>query len=406
MIEFDIGELVGELKKLVYNYLIEYINSSPSLKLSKLRFKLQLESKSDNSSILRIWLDNLLSGSDDILVDYDVSDYSFKIGNVEIKNPIVSAPLAGISDNTYRIFARFFGAALTYSEMVTSYGIYYNHKKSLHMTNITNYERPCALQIFGSDPDIMSEAALMLEDKADIIDINMGCPVPKILKSKSGGYLLQDEERIEAIISKIASVVKKPVTVKVRIGWDKNSINILKIAKIAESSGAAAIAIHGRTVKQGFSGEVNYEVIKKTKNNVNIPVMISGDINTPQKAKEVLEYTSCDGIMIGRASRGNVWVLLNILLSIIYKDNISEKPDGISKRSNFIPSISWRKEFAVVYLKFLIYFKGEYKAVREYRKHLSWIFKGVRGISKARKELFKIKSFEDAVNVIENIGGK
>ncbi len=190
-------------------------------------------------------------------INYKVDNHTFEIGNVEIENPIISAPLAGISDNTYRIFARFFGAALTYTEMVTSFGIYYNHKKSLKLINITDYERPCALQIFGSEPDIMAEAALKVEDNADILDINMGCPVPKILRAQSGGYLLQDEKKIEKTVSKLASVLKKPFTIKTRIGWDKNSINILNVAKIVESCGASAISIHGRTVKQGFSGEVN-----------------------------------------------------------------------------------------------------------------------------------------------------
>ncbi|MCJ7727376.1 MAG: tRNA-dihydrouridine synthase, partial [Actinobacteria bacterium] len=231
---------------------------------------------------------------------------------------------------------------------------------------------------------------------ADIIDINMGCPVPKILKAKSGGYLLQDEAKIEKIITGLSSVLKKPVTVKTRIGWDSNNINILNIAKIAEGSGASAISIHGRTVKQGFSGDVDYELIKKVKEKVKIPVIVSGDIDSPLKAKEILDYTGCDGIMIGRAVKGRLWLMMDMLIFIIGNGGRVIDPE-------FNPGIDWKKEFSKIYLKFLINFKGENKAVREFRKHLCWIFKGSGGISRARSEFFKIESFKDAVNCINNI---
>ncbi len=227
--------------------------------------------------------------------------YLFKIGDVVIKNPVISAPLAGISDSTYRIFSSFFGAALTFTEMVSSFGIYFDHRKSLELTAITDHERPCALQLFGPEPGIITEAAMRVEGTADIIDINMGCPVRKILKGQSGGYLLQDKDMVAKIISSLVKVLKKPITIKTRLGWDHNSINILEIAKIAEDNGAGAISIHGRTVKQGFSGAASYEAIKQVKENVNIPVIASGDIDSPRKAVEVLDYTGCDGIMIGRA---------------------------------------------------------------------------------------------------------
>lgn len=381
--------LIGELKKLAYDYLVEYIKFSPQENLPKSISKLKQKLKSCSLLIPKDWLAN-----------YEDDNYFFKIGNVEISSPLISAPIAGISDNTYRIFARFFGSALTFTEMVTSYGIYYNNKKSLALTNITEFERPCALQLFGSEPTVLVEAAKRVEDKADIIDINMGCPAPKILKAKSGGYLLQDENKIKSIISGLSSAVKKPVTIKVRTGWDKNNINILNIAKIAESSGASAITIHGRTVKQRFSGEVDYDVIRKVKKEVNIPVIVSGDMDSPQKALEVLEFTGCDGVMIGRASRGSIWLLLNILLSFKSKDDISESADDSLKELNFTPSARWRKEFARLYLKFLVYFKGEYKAVREFRKYFSWIFKGTRRVSEARKHFFKIETFDDAINTI------
>ena len=384
--------LIGELKKLVYDYLVEYVKFFPRENLpesiSKLKQKLKPYS---------------LLTSEDWLANYEDGSYLFRIGNVEISSPLISAPIAGISDNTYRIFTRFFGSALTFTEMVTSYGIYYNNKKSLELTSITELERPCALQLFGSEPAVLTEAAKRVEDKADIIDINMGCPAPKVLKAKSGGYLLQDENKIKSIVSGLSSAVKKPVTIKVRTGWDKNNINILNIAKIAESSGASAITIHGRTVKQRFSGEVDYDVIRKVKKEASIPVIVSGDIDSPQKALEVLEFTGCDGVMVGRASMGSIWLLLNILLSFKNKDDILEGADDSLRKLNFTPGARWRKEFAILYLEFLVYFKGEYRAVREFRKYFSWIFKGTRRVSEARKHFFKIETFDDAVNIIEMV---
>lgn len=330
------------------------------------------------------------------LTSHKIDGYFFKIGDIGINNPIISAPLAGISDSTYRIFASFFGASLTFTEMVTSFGIYYDHKKSLELTCITDYERPCALQIFGPEPGIIAEAAGKVEGIADIIDINMGCPVRKILKGQSGGYLLKDKAMIAKIISRLVRVLKKPLTIKTRLGWDQNSINILEIARIAEDNGASAISIHGRTVKQGFSGEVNYEILKKVKESVKIPVIVSGDIDSRKKAAEILDYTGCDGIMIGRAVKGRMWFLLDILLLLLDRSSLSGDPD-------FDPGTDWKKEFAQIYLKFLIHFKGEYKAIREFRKHLNWIFKGTRGISTIRNKFFKIENPQDVIKTLENI---
>jgi len=322
----------------------------------------------------------------------------FKIGSLLIGNPVISAPLAGISDNTYRIFARAFGCSLTFSEMVTGYGIHFNNTESMKMTNITEYERPCALQLFGSEPEIMADAAQKAAGRGDMIDINMGCPVPKILKAKSGGYLMQDEKRAGEIISRIADACSEPLTVKTRIGWDRNNINILNIARIAEDCGVQAITIHGRTVRQGFSGKADYEMIKKVREAVSIPVIASGDIKTPEDVVRVLEYTGCQGVMVGRAAKGALWLFSDILISLILKEK------GL--KADFMGSIAdkdWKKRFALLYLKFLIHFKGEYKAVREFRKHLSWIFKGVRDISRARKRFFMIENAGDAAEIIDSI---
>ncbi len=391
MKKIELSNLINELAALAFRFLQDYKSRN------FLKEIIKPEPEPDNNMLsfpLELFGEFLTDGN--TVMGSDASSRSFKIGNVNIGSPLISAPLAGISDNTYRIFARFFGSALTYSEMITSHGICSGHKKSLSLANITDYERPCAVQIFGSDPDIMTEAAKQIENKADIIDVNMGCPVPKVLKSKSGGYLTREETKVRQIITRLSSVLHKPLTVKTRIGWDSSSINILNIAKIAQDCGAGAISIHGRTVKQGFSGEVNYELIKKVKEKVKIPVIVSGDIGSPQKAREILDYTGCDGIMIGRAVKGRLWLFANILLFLLGNGRRPGDPE-------FDPGTGWKKEFSKLYLKFLIYFKGEDRAVREFRKHLCWIFKGTRGISRARRELFKIESFKDAENLIGNI---
>jgi tRNA-dihydrouridine synthase B len=245
----------------------------------------------------------------------------------------------------------------------------------------------------------MAKAAVKVSGNADIIDINMGCPVPKIIKARSGGYLMQEEELAGSIISSMADVLDKPLTVKTRIGWNRDNINAVNIARIAQESGAKAITIHGRTVKQGFSGKADYEEIKKVKEAVDIPVIASGDILNTRDAFEVLEYTSCDGVMIGRAAKGTLWLFLDMMISFLLMEkgyDIGDIPEGD-------PGKDWKKRFAGLYLRFLVHFKGEFKAVREFRKHLSWIFKGERDIAKARKKFFLIESTDDALEIIDSI---
>ncbi len=369
--------LIGDLRKLASDYTRQYCNARG------IRYR-------------------QISGLPDEKSDPPIRDHRLKIGQLEIANPVIAAPLAGISDNTYRIFARSFGCGLTFSEMVTSYGIHLDHKKSCKLTEITDYERPCALQLFGSEPDIMAEAAKKIEVQADIIDINMGCPVPKILKAKSGGYLMQDEDRVEEIISKMAGVLKKPLTVKTRLGWNRDNINIIRIAQIAENSGASAITIHGRTVKQGFSGKADYETISGVKRKVDIPVIVSGDIGSPVEAQRVLGITDCDGVMIGRASKGTLWLFMDILAHLVMTEDYKQDAADDAELC-FQPADNWKKGFARLYLRFLVAFKGEYRAAREFRKHLSWIFKGVRNITRARRRFFLIESIDDALEIIESI---
>jgi tRNA-dihydrouridine synthase B len=358
---------------------------------------------------------------------------SFKIGNIDVLNPVISAPLAGISDNTFRIFASFFGSALNFTEMISSFGVHYNNRATEGLSYITEFERPCAVQIFGCDPEIMLEAAQRLEERADIIDINMGCPVPKVLKAKSGGFLLTDKKIIEKIITKITPGIKKPLTIKIRLGWDSGSINAPEIVKIAQNCGAAAVTIHGRTVKQGFGGKADYEIIRNIKKAASVPVIVSGDIDTPLKAKQVLEYTGCEAVMIGRAARGKPWIFFNIACSLNIPTTTAPEDlkqpffhcadsngnynsinaagnmqqlidsEGILSMFNFEPSTEFKKKFALLYLKFLIEFEKEEGAARQFRKYLAWIFKGVSNIGRVKKEFFMVKNYDDVVKLMHII---
>lgn len=346
----------------------------------------------------------------------DITFNGFNISDIRINNPFIAAPMAGISDNTYRIFAKFFGSSLVFSEMATSYGLKLGHEKSFDITRLTDFERPCAVQIFGNDPDIISEAATAIEENADIIDINMGCPVPKVLKTKSGGFLLNEPETVKRIVKKLKKKLKKPVTVKLRIGWDENNINVMRIARIAEDEGADAISIHGRTVRQGYSGKADYEYIKKVKSIIKIPVIASGDIQNAYTAKKVLSYTGCDGLMIGRAARGNPWIFTELVMGFlkisIKKENIDEIPNtknlynhgkNTSGIDNFILANDLKVLIMKLYLKFLIHFKGEERAVKEFRKILGWAFKGQRDITSIRNGFFKINNFDDAQEILESL---
>ncbi len=383
--------------------------------------------------------------------------HPFYIGNVRINNPLISAPMAGISDNTYRIFVKVFGSSLAYSEMIASYGIVNGNKKTTDLAFITDFERPVAIQLFGSDPDILAASAQIVEEQADIIDINMGCPIPKVLKTGSGGSLLREPELVKKIVKRVRGSIKKPLTIKLRLGWDINSINILEISKIVENEGADAIAIHGRTVKQGYSGYADYEYIKKVKEAVKIPVISSGDINSTSQVIKVMDYTKCDGVMIGRAARGNPWIFAIILLGLflnkftdvnlnkydynkychdkeynvvnsydykncLVKDVKTDKNSfneitakntkclkDFEKRIDLFKNNTIKAELLILYLKMLIIFKGEERAIKQFRKILGWAFKGDVKISKEISNLkncfFKINSFSEAESLLKRIGG-
>lgn len=303
----------------------------------------------------------------------------WKIGNVEIKNRIVFAPMAGISNESYRAIIKEMGAGLIYTEMVSTMGIVYNSKNTMDLLHINDKERPISIQIFGSDVDSFIKAAKFVENnyKPDIIDINMGCPVPKVaIKSQAGSGLLKNPDKIYEIVSAVVNNVSTPITVKIRAGWDNDNINCVEVAKLIEKAGASAIAIHPRTRVQGYSGKANWDLIKKVKENVKIPVIGNGDITTIYEAKQMLEETKCDAIMIGRATLGNPWFIKECI-EYIENNNIIEAPtyqeriDMLIKQYNLLKeSTNERKAILDIKTPALYYLKYIPKS-KELKKEIS-----------------------------------
>ena len=310
----------------------------------------------------------------------------WKIGNVEIKNRIVFAPMAGISNESYRYIIKSMDAGLIYSEMVSDKGIVYNSKKTLDLLKINDYERPISIQIFGSDIDSFVNAAKFVNDniKPDILDINMGCPVPKVaLKSQAGSGLLKDPNKIYEIVSKIVENVDIPVSVKIRSGWDKNSINCVEVAKLIEKAGASAIAIHPRTREQGYTGKSDWSLIKKVKESVNIPVIGNGDITTIYDAKRMLDETNCDAVMIGRATIGNPWFIKECV-EYIENNNIIDKP-----------SYKDRIDMIVKHYNLIEKNEGERKALLDIKTHALAYLKYIPGSKEIKNELAMSKTKDE-----------
>ncbi|HBY65519.1 MAG TPA: tRNA dihydrouridine synthase DusB, partial [Acholeplasmataceae bacterium] len=285
---------------------------------------------------------------------------SFKIGNLVIENKIILAPMAGVSNSPFRILSRKYGAGLVFAEMVSDKGLLYNNEKTIKLLYMTDVEKPMAQQIFGSDLKTMVEAAVYIDknSNADIIDINMGCPVPKVaIKAQAGSALMKNPDLIYEIVSEIVKRVSKPVTVKIRSGWDHSSVNAVEVAKRIEAAGAAAITVHARTRSQGYSGLADYDVIKAVKEAVKIPVIGNGDVIDGPSAKRMLEHTGCDAVMIGRGALGNPWIFREI--DAYLKDGtILERPSHEEIR-----------EMMVSHLDSLVELKGEHIAVLEMRSH-------------------------------------
>ncbi len=311
-----------------------------------------------------------------------------KIGNLKLDNNIFLAPMAGVTDMAFRILCREMGAGLVFSEMVSSKALYFKDEKTNDLMSIDDNERPVALQIFGSDPDVMAyivENYLNQNDSIDIIDINMGCPAPKIVKNGDGAALARDEDLVKRILNSVVKVSNKPVTCKFRMGWDGDSINGIKIAKIAEEAGISAVTIHGRTRDMFYSGEADWEYIKSVKESVSIPVIGNGDVFEPNDALRLIEETKCDAISIGRGTLGNPWIFKRILNVLAGKEDIPPTNEEII-------------QMAIRHLNMTCEFKGERIGVREMRKQLAWYLKGMRNSNEVKN---KLNTVEDKELVIE-----
>lgn len=313
-----------------------------------------------------------------------------KIGDIELENNVILAPMAGITDLSYRKICKKYGKpGLVCTEMVSSKGLYYNDKKTEKLLNMSGEKRPVSAQIFGNDPIIMAEAAKKIEKQTDIIDINMGCPAPKVVKNNEGSKLLLDGELIYKIVSEVKKTIEKPLTVKIRTGWDRENIVAPEIAKIIEEAGADLITVHGRTREDFYSGQVDLETIKKVKETVKIPVIGNGDIRTSEDARKMFESTGVDGIMIGRGILGEPWKLKEII-------------DGLEGNTNPI-EITPKEKLEVIkeHYRLAIEEKGDYVGVREMRKHICWYLKNLKNSTQIRQMINTEEDKEKVIAILE-----
>lgn len=313
-----------------------------------------------------------------------------RIGTVELDNNIILAPMAGVTDLPFRLLCKEQGAGMVCTEMVSAKAISFHNKNTEALLETSPEERPVSLQLFGSDPDIISEMAAYIEERPfDILDINMGCPVPKVAGNGEGSALMRNPELVGEIIRKTVRAIKKPVTVKIRKGFTEKEVNAVEIAKIAEASGASAIAVHGRTREQYYSGQADWDIIRQVKEAVKIPVIGNGDIDTPQKARQMLEQTGCDGIMVGRAVRGNPW-LFDQIREYLETGRIPERPSKEEIRAMMLR-----------HARMQIGYKGDYIGIREMRKHISWYTAGYPGSAKLRGEINMVDSYAQLEQLLE-----
>lgn len=307
-----------------------------------------------------------------------------KIGNVILENNIILAPMAGVTDLPFRLLCHEQGAGLVCSEMVSAKAIYYHNKNTNVLMATDSRERPVSLQLFGSDPDVISEMAARIEEQPfDILDFNLGCPVPKVTRNGEGSALMQNPALVEEILTKTVRAIHKPMTVKIRKGFSENEINAVEIARIAEASGVSAIAVHGRTREQYYSGKADWDMIRQVKEAVKIPVIGNGDIDSPQAAQRMLEETGCDGIMVGRAARGNPWLFGRIRTYLLEGKLVSE------------PTRDEVREMMLRHARMQVAFKGEYTGIREMRAHISWYTAGFPNSSRLRREVNTVETLKE-----------
>ena len=308
---------------------------------------------------------------------------TLQIGNVTLENNLVLGPMAGVTDLPFRLLCKEQGAGLLCMEMVSAKGIYYNNKNTEQLLAIDEREHPVSLQLFGSDPEIMSEMAKKIEERPfDILDINMGCPVPKVVNNGDGSALMKNPVLAGKIIEKTARAIKKPVTVKIRKGFDDAHINAVEMAKVAEASGAAAIAVHGRTREQYYSGRADWDIIRQVKEAVKIPVIGNGDILTPEDAIRMEEQTGCDGFMIARGAQGNPWIFAQILHYFKTGEHLPK------------PTAEEMVQMMLRHAKMQLVFKGDYTGIREIRKHAAWYTAGYPNAARLRSAINEVESYE------------
>ena len=314
------------------------------------------------------------------------------IGGVTLPNNIVLAPMAGVSDLPFRLLCHEQGAGLVCMEMISAKAIYYNNKNTDELMEVHPDEGYTSLQLFGSDPDIISRMAVRIEDNPHtFVDVNMGCPVPKVVNNGEGSALMKNPKLVEEILTALVKASAKPVTVKFRKGFDEEHVNAVEIAQIAESCGVAAVAVHGRTRAQYYSGTADWDIIRQVKNAVSIPVLGNGDVDSPQKAKQIMEETGCDGVMIGRATQGNPW---------IFRDTVSYLETGIIPDA---PTNAEKREVILRHAALECRYKGEYTAIREMRKHLAWYTSGMHGSARFRQSINNLETYEQLREGVERI---
>ncbi|EGT3681150.1 tRNA dihydrouridine synthase DusB [Clostridioides difficile] len=313
-----------------------------------------------------------------------------KIGNLELKNKVFLSPMAGVTDLPFRLICKEQGCGLLYTEMINGKALCYDDENTKKMLKIEEEEHPVAVQIFGSEPEFMGRAAEIMNDYSnEILDINMGCPAPKVVKNGDGSALMKNPKLAEEVLRAVVKNSKKPVTLKIRKGWDDNSVNAVEIAKIAEDCGISALAIHGRTREQFYSGKADWDIIAEIKKNLSIPVIGNGDVFTIEDSINMLDKTGCDAIMIGRGAQGNPWIFKRINHYMNTGEILPE------------PTLNEKISTAIKHLKLAVEEHGEYVAVREMRKHIAWYLKGLRNSAKLRDEINKIEDYQEVVSKLE-----